>query len=471
MEKFQTNTDFQLKSVKITSNTGGDPFEIKQLINSFSYVESVTNPFLSATLQVVDSGGLLTQLPIQGGETVEISVLTSHAEESYDYKMVLWTVGNRFTQQQKQAYTLGLISAEALINEVTRITKPLSGNPESIVIDLLKNSLKTQKTIFSEPSKFEIKMIPNRKRAFDLITDLLKKAVPAQASYTSTNSGNTATSEQQIKGTGGFFFWETYRGYNFFGVDSLCATEDSKLKSKKLDSQSWGPYTERLGNQDDGGDDRFAIYSANFSSEINLMKSLRRGKYSSLMVFFNHSTGQYEEYVYKIKDSYDNMAHLGGQEGITLIPSNQIELSDYPTRIMSYFLDHESWYNEAKPASPDPGDGGTDPTKFADWQKYYAAQSLTRYELLKNQNCTLVIPGNPNICAGDKIDIRLVNKLPNVEARRDIHDPESSGVYLIAEVTHTYDTTVGTNGRFSTTLRLMRDSYGLKDRPSNHGTK
>ena len=91
--------------------------------------------------------------------------------------------------------------------------------------------------------------------------------------------------------------------------------------------------------------------------------------------------------------------------------------------------------------------------------------------MLKNQNCTIVVPGNAEICAGDKIDIRLLNKLPSAEARKDPYDPESSGVYLIAEVTHAYDTTVGTNGRFSTTLRLMRDSYGLKDRPSNHGTK
>jgi len=40
------------------------------------------------------------------------------------------------------------------------------------------------------------------------------------------------------------------------------------------------------------------------------------GKYSSLIVFFNHSTGQYEEYVYKVKDSYDNMSHLGGQDSL-----------------------------------------------------------------------------------------------------------------------------------------------------------
>ena len=441
------------------------------LVNSFNYVETVTNPFLSATLEVVDSAGLLSGLPIQGGEDIEVSVLTNISDEVYTYKMVVWTVGNRFARQQQQAYTLGLISTEALANEVVRVNKPLSGNPESIVIDLLKNSLKTEKDIFSEPSKFETKMIPNRKRPFDLISTLSVKSVSPQTNYTSTNSGNSNKSEQQVKGSGGFFFWETKRGYNFFAVDTLCADEDSKLRSKKYEVSTWGPYVERLGNQDDGADDRFTIYESVFSSEINLLSSLRKGKYSSMMVFFNHSTGQYEEYVYKIKDSYDNMAHLGGQEGITLIPSNQIELSDYPTRIMSIFLDHESWYNEAKPASPDPKDGGTDPTKFADWQKFYAAQSIARYELLKNQNCSIVIPGNPEICAGDKIDIRLINKLPKVMAQDEPYDTESSGVYLVGEVTHTYDTTIGTNGRFTTTLRLMRDSYGLKDRPSNHGTK
>jgi len=471
MEKFGSNTDFRLKSVRIFPNNGKKPYEIRQLINTFNYVENITNPFLSATMVVVDSAGLLSGLPIQGGETVEITSQTSIKEEPITYKMVIWTLENRFVRQQKQAYTLGLISSEALINEVTRVNKPLSGNPESIIIDLIKNTLKAPKDIFSEPSKFETKLIPNRRRPFDIIASLAVKAVSPQANYTSTNSSNKNETAQQVKGTGGFFFWESKRGYNFFAVDSLCADDNSKLKSKKLKSQSWGPYVERLGNQDDGADERFTIYESVFNSEINMLSSLRKGKFSSMMVFFNHSTGQYEEYVYKIKDSYDNMAHLGGQEGLTLIPSNQIELSDYPTRIMSVFLDHETWYNEAKPASPDPKDGGTDPTKFADWQKFYAAQSIARYELLKNQNCTIVIPGNPEICAGDKIDIRLINKLPGSEARKDPYDPESSGVYLIAEVTHTYDTTVGTNGQFLTTLRLMRDSYGLKDRPSNHGTK
>jgi len=233
MEKFKSNTDFSLKSVKVYPNDGRKPFQVRQLINSFNYVENITNPFLSATMEVVDSGGLLQGLPIQGGETVEISVQTNISEEPFDYKMFIWTVGNRFVRQQKQVYTLGLVSAEALINEVTRVNKPLFGNPESIIIDLIKNTLKTSKDVFSEPSKFETKLIPNRRRPFDIIASLAVKAVSPQANYTSTNSSNKNETAQQIKGTGGFFFWESKRGYNFFAVDSLCADNDSKLKSKK----------------------------------------------------------------------------------------------------------------------------------------------------------------------------------------------------------------------------------------------
>ena len=109
-----------------------------------------------------------------------------------------------------------------------------------------------------------------------------------------------------------------------------------------------------------------------------------------------------------------------------------------------------------------------DSTKFADWQKYYMAQSIARYKLLTNQKCTIVIPGNAQICAGDRITVRLVSKLPDQDAKDEPWDRESSGQYLIQEVTHAYDAMTGTNGVFLTTLRLMRDSYGQKDKVSKH---
>ena len=93
------------------------------------------------------------------------------------------------------------------------------------------------------------------------------------------------------------------------------------------------------------------------------------------------------------------------------------------------------------------------------------------YQTLSNQYATIVVPGNSAICAGDKIDIRIKNKLPVSQAKDDPYDPEYSGVYLVMEVTHEYNTLVGTNGIFNTTLRVARDTHGIKDRVSQHGTK
>jgi len=481
--KFKTFTEFGFKSAKIApqgKHKREDFIPITTLINSFNYVENITSPFLSATLEVVDSAGLLTGLPIKGAEMVQIEVTTNLGDFTYDF--VVWKVANRFIQNKKQVYTLGLISPEALNNEVLRMEKVLYGNPSNIIAKILEETLKTKKTFNRELSKFEVKMIPNSRRPFDVAAQLATKSVSPQGKYQEDSSadGDRQSSggreSKKAKGSGGFFFWESKRGYNFYAIDTLCADEKSDLKSEQWKVQPHGPYVERVANQDDA-DERFLIYKSVFSGELDLLTSLRKGKYSSFMAFFNHSTGQYEEYVYRIKDSYDNMAHLGGQEGINLIPTskaffdNDVKLSDYPTKRMSILLDHETWYNDAEIASPDQSDGSEAPTPFADWQKYYAAQSLARYELLKNQKCSIVIPGNANICAGDRVDIRLQSKLSDKQAKKNQYDTESSGMYLIEEVTHEYDRTVGSNGRFLTTLRLMRDSYGMKDKVSKHGSK
>ena len=176
------------------------------------------------------------------------------------------------------------------------------------------------------------------------------------------------------------------------------------------------------------------------------------------MVFFNYSTGQYEEYVYNIKDSYKSMSHLGKQENVSPIPSSQLDLSSKPTRIMSALLDHEAWFND--PQIADPNQNTENPNKYADWIKYYASQSIARYDLLTNQEAELVIPGNPFISAGDKVNVLITNKLADEERLEQPWDKESSGIYLVKEISHLFDFTTGTNGAVSYThLTLPTRSY------------
>ena len=471
-DKPQTTQDFRLVSVmiyKAGSDVDGKPINMTNLVDTFNYVESITSPCVAATLNIVDSAGLITDLPIQGMETIEIKLVANpDPEEEKLYRFKVWRLANRVSSNQKQTYTLGLVSAEAILNETNRVEGIQSGNPEKIVEKMLKEKLTSSKDFWSEPSAFQVKMVASRKRPFDVITDVCVKSVPSGGvSAFETSSNND---KPTIKGSAGFFFWETRRGYNFFSVDALCATgEDNPFKSDRFQVDEHGVYEERPANQENIQPDTQIIETASFHSEIDLMSSLRTGKYASLICMFNYSTGQYEEFPYNINQTYDNMAHLGGQENISKIPHASGDLSEKPTRIMSVILDHETWYNGPLPASPEPQDGGTDPTKFADWQKHYVSQALTRYKLLKNQSGTIVIPGNSNICAGDRIILRLVNKAPSADIKKFPWDKETSGVYLIEEVTHTYEKNEGTNGRFRTTVRVMRDSYGMPDEISSHG--
>ena len=464
MADLQQSRTFKLKSVTFTDNKGNSK-GIAGLVASFSYVESIVSPFVAGTLVLTDSAGFFNAVAISGGETVSI-VLTDvisnvRKDEDRTYNLVVWKVANRIVSDKAQIYTLGLISQEALINEGTRVAQPLKGKPEAIIANtLLKENIKTEKEFFSDPSQFEMNLLPNRRRPFDIAAVLATKAVPQQQKWGGGSGGSTGQGTPDVNGTAGYFFWESYRGYNFVSVDTLCKLDDK-------DRPAWGPYEEQVANADDNANRQLAVLDSKFSSEVNVMANLRLGKYASLMVFFDPQSGQYDEYVYKLKDSYEKMEHLGSG-GLDLIPATDIDLSEYPTRYLSMLLDHETWHSGASPGSPEADAGSKSPAKYPDWQKYFASQSIARFSTLKNQECTVVVPGNYKICAGDRIDIRLKSKLPDSGRKLEPFDRESSGVYLIREVTHDYDLSVG-NGKFQTTLRLCRDSYGLPDSKSKHG--
>ena len=475
----------------IISKIGKEPKSLgDDMIAAFDVHESIESPFMTAFLTISDSKNFLNNYPIEGGESISIELKSSFGDAPIVYNnFVVDKITSRIIKNKIQVYVLNLTTAEALINEGVRVMDPLTGNAEAIVKKMLgKEYLASTKDLFSEPSRFEVRMNPSRDRPFDIIAKLLKKSVSAKTDYKGVNSTNTTETAQQIKGSAGFFFWETRRGFMFFSVDAICDDAEGKFSAPRLNYvrelaensnkemynekiSAWGPYEEKIANSELVSDQRFLIKNAAFVTEVDLLSSFRKGKYSSLMVFFNHSTGQYEEYVYKIKDSYENMAHLGGQESVSLVPASQKgELSDFPTRVMTMLLDHEAWYNEPGIANPE-DNKATDPNKFADWQKYYASQGAARAELLKNQVGAIEIPGNPLICAGDKVDIRIASKLADELRKTKPYDEESSGVYLVKETRHLYNFLKGVNGSCDTKLTLMRDSYGVKDIPSNHGNK
>ena len=496
---FQNSSEFKLKKCTISYGDGSNTTSLLSgdMIAAFSFHESIVKPFVAGSLMLSDSTGFLTNFPIQGGEIVDIEVSTSFDEQTNKgqatkYKLKVMRIAARTIKEKMQIYTLVMISEEAFVNEIVRLEDPLSGKPDELVTKLVREKLKSSKEIFVEPCKFSVKMLPAKRRPFDIIGDLTQRSISGNATYTNKKTktgkvsnkrgrevGSTYGLEKEIKGTAGYFFWESLRGFNFYSVDALCSLPKldkegnykegtEEFPAKDLRSKPWGPYEEVIANLDNGKDQRGIVSNFKFKTEVDVIASLRKGKYASVMVFFNMSTGQYEEYTYKIQASYDAMSHLGGQDSISLIPTNQEELSETPSRVMSAVLDHEAWYND--PDIADPDSAATDnPSEYADWIKYYAAQTTARFDLLQNQTAKFTIPGNPHISAGDKVNILIPNKLADELKKEKPFDEETSGVYMVREVSHMYDKMTGGNGNMTTVLQLFRDSYGMTDLQSTHG--
>jgi hypothetical protein len=463
---YQQTRSFTISRIAIFGRNNKS-YDITKLCTNFYYIEDIQKPYLQGALKVIDSAGLLNLLPISGGEKVEIELEDGNSQqqgEKITYNLTVWSVKDRSMRGKAQGYALGLISEEALTNEVARVQKTLKDKPEAIIDKLLKEDLLSKKEYFSEESQFSVIFNGGKRRPFDIGGILAQRSIPKTATIPTSTSSSSSTSSNNvtnIKGSAGYYFWESRKGFNFYSVDGLLKEDE--------DRPPWGPYVERVANVDDS-DDRFKIIKCNFKSEIDILTNLRGGKYSSLMVFFNPSTGNYSEYKYSLQDSYQNMSHLGSA-GLSKVPASEKELSEFPTKIISEILDHETWFTGGEIASIDENDGGQQPTPYADWQKYFFAQSIARYESMKNQECVITIPGNTLICAGDKIDIVLRNKIPNDKEKEEPDDNESSGIYLIKTVTHSFSLTTGIQGDFTTTLQLIRDSYGKLDTTSAHDSE
>ena len=436
------------------------------------YHEDIFWPAYGATMTVVDNQeNLIASMPIQGFEKV-VMEFEDVLGETYSYTFRIWTITNRIVRERRNTYTLGLISEEGMRNEISRVNTMIEGNTSTKVKELLSTKLKIPEgTIDAEASATSVKVLPTKKTPFALIRSLQSKTVSERtgkigAAKSSDSSSSTVPTESDIStaeaekatGTAGYLFFQTRKGHVFRSIDSLCSSDDEFNGKPPVNLED--PFFMSRAAVAAGDDSRKRIQEINFGNELNMMKKLREGAYVSLCCFFNINTGEYEEQVYRLKDMWGNMAHMGSQD---ILPKGQRDLSDHPSRIMSSIINHENWYMGSKVASNEDKHGGDGDNSYPDWQKQFLTQGISRIGILFNQELSISLTGHLELCAGDKVEIRIPNQMPDDE-KKPVWDSEHSGTYLIKNLNHQFNIP---SQSVYTVLELIRDSYGIKDQESN----
>lgn len=421
-------------------------------ILSFEYEEDIFSPFIYGSLLVNDSKtNIIGTLPIQGGEKLTIKI-EGPDRETYEYDFAICGIKDRFARDRVQGYVIDVMSEAALKNESVRPCGTFQGKQSRIVYKLLENWLEVDMDkVTIETTKYETKFQADASsNAFKIINRLSLESVSED--FVSARAGEAKGGLKPLSGTAGFLFYENRKGYFFQSVDTLCDTSKQKASKSYYYAPANAEYDEA---------NRIKIYDYSFDAEVNLLENLKKGSYSSVVCMYNWSTGKYEEYQYSMENTFSKMTKLGSQ---TKLGEIQKSLSNNPTKVMTVLTDHETWWDGEGPGSYEPEDGGNGENTFGDYSKQFIAQSLGRIGILGSQKLRILVPGDPSIVVGDKVDVYLPNVVPSGERKSQVWDDENSGTYLVSHVINEYDQSKGT---MSTQLSLIRDSSGRKDRSSN----
>lgn len=405
------------------------------------YFEDILSPSITMTVQVMNSTSLVNLLPIRGGEKVFLSIDTGFGKFEFDGEnsLYVYKVSGISPDSTSEMFTLNLVSREALTNETVRCVKRYEGTIDQSITSILDDVLKTSKYKSENIEKTLNKyaFIGNQKKPFYIMTWLGPKSIPT-SSKSSGVSGSGLNAEG--RGVAGFLFYENKDGFNFRSVDSL--VKNTRVQSGSSNSESIQKYYYTQITEHNKPINDYKILNYNFEKNNNLLTNLRVGMYSNKTYFYDLYKNKLSIYKYTLKEEIKNANVLTGDATIAVSE----EFGESVSRIMVRTSDLGVMDNTV---------GGNakveDTTNMRD--EADMAKSFSRYNLLFTQALNMVVPCNVTLKAGDIIyaEFPKIDRSDKKEA-----DPEQSGNYLIKELRHHMEP-----GQMVTSLRLIRDSYGL----------
>ncbi len=407
---------YQIKNCTLIPTEGSSlsqEFDISAGNPSITYFESVKSPSISLTLSFIDVDGVISREGITGGEYLDLNIKVP----DYDnftitpdkHFMMLNSVKDVKTTSKSQIATLEFVSVEAIINETARVSRRFTGNVSQIVKELLKDKkgIQTDKNLESDQSFNKYSFVGNLKRPFDTIQWLCPKA---------------ASDDKE----GGFLFYETLDGYYFKSIKNLLEAEPQVYKKPETPIEPDGtPVND------------FRIIENNLDSSNDIGMNCRMGMYANKTIFVDIETGTTKTVDFKISEL-----------GLSKPPKLPSKLEDVPTRLMLRILDKGALQKGAK----------KEDVEKENELAIYQNKSYARTNLLFSQTLSISIPFNPDLRAGEMIQVELPvskgDKETQTTGRPD--DNDISGKYLISELKHTIDGLTASTG---TELKLIRDVF------------
>jgi len=431
-----------ITKLEIFSGVGEDSVDVSSGTISLMYYESILQDTVRATVMFADSGNAINNktavdgLPIIGSEKVLLKF-----NDNNDNKLKLTLYVNKVNpmsdQTTKFLTQLDLASKEFFINDKTRLNERFDGKISDYIRKIFtdQNYLGTEKELDIEPVSNNYNFIGNNWKPFYAANWLSKRSVSAE--------------NQKLGDSAGYFFFETSEGFKFKSIDGLLAQKQKK-------SIIYNETPDTRGKNIPAGYDVKAL-SFEKDNRVDVQRKLQMGAYSTRTIMFDPFNCFYEVITPNSEEKKDSLK-LGGKE----IPSERLNREFLRSGRNKEFSRTQYMLIDKGTLPSGSTSQQVEKSKEENYlPKEILNQSSMRYNQLFASKCSITIPGDFSLHAGDVVFFDAPE--PQTDVKNDDVNKETGGLYIISDLCH-YISPKETY----TKLNLVRDSFGRK---GNHTSR
>lgn len=275
--------EYSIESVVITSSSGKE-FEIKDLVTSVDFYESLNSPYIKCEVTIIDAAGMIETTPIIGQEKIKLSIkdLNTNTKITRDFYVGSIQDYNK-ANSSASIYVLKLVTPEYMLNGLTLVshayTGPISQSISSIVKQYLNSEVKKV-----EASNGDYRVVVPNWNPYKAIDWLTKRAISSKTYpyvfYETLKDGLTFESYESI------FAKKTFNKYN--SRDNTSTKDDADNKAALMNTA--------------------VQYSIDELS--NTSKNILRGAFGQGMHVVDHSNRSYKFATYNYEKDFKNKTRM-----------------------------------------------------------------------------------------------------------------------------------------------------------------
>lgn len=416
--------DVDLVEITLTRLTDGYTTSIKPQVKEINIYESLFSNFIHGQILFYDAIGLYNDFPIVGEESIRIEYgLPGQNEvDNVEIEGHVFTVENLDNDDSNLAagYIIKFISLEKRFDIIESVDSPYTDNISNMVQKIVKDHLKSSKTLEVEETFGEQQLVFPRISP----TDALKVCISRAVSQTNLSSSYV-------------FFESLDQSFYFKTIEQII----KDAKSGIIRTYTLSPQEFNINTGTGSARDIEFQKIVNFypKKRFNTLAKFKKGLLDSELLQFDIITKKQTSTKFKYRDMFNKVEHIDDRSSGKLLTDEFLQEHESE----SQFDGTRAEYSYMMTDSSKP------PTHF---EQSYGYRKMYINSIMDNLT-TVVLPGNPSMRSGQMIRIDVPVFAGTTDGLQN--DNYMSENFLITSL----KTTISGESAYAVTADLVKDSY------------